>query len=61
MEFRRIKSRIRKRGGKMIDELKFMIDESERMSPKVKEILLKVAQMPENKQADTLKLLRMIV
>jgi hypothetical protein len=45
----------------MIDELKFMIDESERMSPKVKEILLKVAQMPENKQADTLKLLRMIV
>jgi len=45
----------------MIDELKYMIDESEHMSPKVKEILLKVAQMPEDKQADTLKLLRMIV
>jgi hypothetical protein len=45
----------------MIDELKYMIDEAENKSPRVKEILLKIAQMPEDKQEDTLKLLRMIV
>ena len=44
----------------MIDELKFMIDQSEN-NPKVKSILLKVAEMPENKQEDTLKLIKLMV
>jgi hypothetical protein len=44
----------------MIDRLKFLIDESED-KPKVKEILLKVASMPENKQEVTLQLIQMII
>ena len=40
----------------MIDRLKFLIDECEN-KPKLKAILLKVAEMPENKQEDTLKLI----
>jgi hypothetical protein len=44
----------------MIDKLKFLIDESED-NPKVKAILLKVAEMPENKQEDTLKLIEMMI
>ena len=37
----------------MIDKLKFLIDETED-NPKLKSILLKVAEMPENKQEMTL-------
>jgi hypothetical protein len=44
----------------MIDRLKFLIDECED-KPKLKSILLKVAEMPENKQEDTLKLIEMMV
>ena len=44
----------------MIDKLKFLIDESEN-NPKLKAILLKVAEMPENKQEDTLKLIEMMI
>lgn len=45
----------------MIDELKYAIDEAEHCSPKVKEILLKVASMPEEKQADTLNLIKLML
>lgn len=44
----------------MIERLKFLIDQSEN-KPKVKRILLKVAEMPENKQEDTLKLIEMMI
>lgn len=44
----------------MIDKLKFLIDECED-NPKLKEILLQVARMPENKQDDTLKLIEIII
>ncbi len=44
----------------MIDKLKFLIDECEN-NPKLKSILLKVAEMPENKQEDTLKLMQLII
>ena len=44
----------------MIEELKFCIDQSED-NPKIKALLLKVAAMPESKQADMLKLLRVLV
>lgn len=44
----------------MIEELKLMIDQSEG-KPKVKSILLKIAEMPENKQEDTLKLIRLML
>ena len=44
----------------MIEELKFLIDQSEN-NPKVKSILLKVAEMLENKQADTLKLIKVML
>ena len=46
----------------MITELKDAIDMADfTNNTKAKTILLKVAQMPENKQADTLKLIRLIV
>lgn len=44
----------------MIDKLKFLIDQSED-KPKVKELLLKIAQMPENKQEATLQLVELII
>jgi len=44
----------------MIDELKFMIDESED-NPKVKEILLKVAQLKEKNQKPALELIKLII
>lgn len=44
----------------MIDKLKFLIDQTEN-NPKLKSILLKVAEMPENKQEDTLKLIEMMI
>ena len=44
----------------MIDKLKFLIDETED-NPKLKSILLKVAEMPENKQEMTLKLIEVMV
>jgi hypothetical protein len=44
----------------MIDILKQMIDEAED-KPKVKEILLEIAKMPENKQLDTLVLVEKII
>ena len=44
----------------MIDKLKFLIDESEG-NPKIKSILLKIAEMPEDKQDDTLRLVEMMV
>ncbi len=44
----------------MIDELKFLIDQTED-NPKLKALMLKVAQMPEDKQEDTLKLIKMMV
>jgi hypothetical protein len=46
----------------MIQELKDAIDVADYLNnSKAKEILLKVAQMPENKQADTLKLVKLMV
>ena len=48
------------RGVEMIDKLKFLIDESEN-SPKLKSILLKVAEMPEDKQEGTLQLIELIL
>jgi len=44
----------------MIEKLKYLIDECE-SKPKLKEILLKVAKLPEDKQEDTLKLIEMII
>jgi hypothetical protein len=44
----------------MIDKLKFLIDQSEN-NPKIKSILLKVAEMPEDKQEDTLKLIALLI
>ena len=44
----------------MIDKLKFLIDQSED-NPKIKDILLKVAHMPENKQELTLQLIEMMI
>ena len=44
----------------MIDKLKFLIDECEN-NPKLKSILLKVAEMPENKQEATLTLIQKII
>ena len=44
----------------MIDKLKFLIDECED-KPKLKSILLKVAEMPENKQDDTLNLIELMI
>jgi type II secretory pathway component PulF len=44
----------------MIERLKNMIDASED-SPKMKAILLKVAELPESKQEDTLELLSFLL
>ena len=44
----------------MIDKLKFLIDGCEN-NPKLKEMLLKVAALPENKQGATLDLIEMLV
>jgi len=44
----------------MIDELKFLIDEAED-KPKVKEILLKVAQLKEENQKAALDLIKFII
>ena len=44
----------------MIDKLKFLIDQCEN-KPKLKNILLKVAEMPEDKQDKTLQLIQMMV
>jgi hypothetical protein len=44
----------------MIEKLKFLIDECEN-NPKLKSILFKVAELPENKQEDTLKLIELMV
>ena len=47
-------------GIKMIERLKFLLDEVED-KPKLKELLLNVAAMPESKQEDTLKLIEMMI
>ena len=44
----------------MIEKLKFLIDQSEN-SPKAKAIFLKVAEMPEDKQEATLKLIEALI
>jgi hypothetical protein len=45
----------------MIQELKDSIDVAELLgNEKAKKIFLKIAEMPENKQADTLKLVRIL-
>lgn len=44
----------------MIEKLKFLIDNSEN-NPKIKSILLKVAEMPENKQEMTLQLIELMI
>ena len=44
----------------MIDKLKFMIDQSED-KPKIKSILLKVAEMPEDKQGMALDLIELML
>jgi len=44
----------------MIDRLKDLIDMSED-KPKIKELLLNVARLPENKQEDALKLIEIIL
>jgi hypothetical protein len=44
----------------MIDKLKFLIDGCED-NPKLKEMLLKVVSLPENKQDDALKLIELVV
>lgn len=44
----------------MIDKLKFLIDRCED-KPKLKSILLKVAEMPEDKQEPTLQLIEMMI
>ena len=44
----------------MIDKLKFLIDQSEN-SPKLKSILLKVAEMPEDKQEATLEFMKLFI
>lgn len=44
----------------MIERLKLLIDSSEN-NPKIKSILLKVAEMPEEKQEATLKLMEILI
>lgn len=43
----------------MIEELKYLIDACEG-NPKLKKIFLDVANLPENKQAETLRLIKII-
>jgi hypothetical protein len=44
----------------MIDKLKFLIDQSED-NPKLKSILLKIAELKEDKQEDMLKLIELLI
>ena len=44
----------------MIEKLKFMIDQCED-NPKLKSIMLKVAELPEDKQEGALKLIELVV
>ena len=44
----------------MIDKLKFLIDGCEE-NPKLKRLMLKVAEMPEDKQEPTLKLIEILI
>lgn len=44
----------------MIEKLKFLIDQCEN-NPKLKGIMLKIAELPENKQDDMLNLLEIII
>ena len=44
----------------MIDELKYLIDESEN-NPKAKELLLKVAQLKEENQSCALELIKIMI
>lgn len=44
----------------MIDKLKFLIDASEN-NPKVKEVLLKIAALPEDKQDAMLNLVELLL
>lgn len=44
----------------MIDKLKWLIDQCEQ-KPKLKELLLKVAELPEDKQEAALELIRMVL
>ena len=51
-----------KRKKKMIEELKFAIDEADRNNnQKAKEVLLKIASLKEENQESALKLVKMIV
>lgn len=46
----------------MIDELKFLIDETDKTnSKKTKELLLKVASLKEENQKSALKLIKLII
>lgn len=44
----------------MIEKLKFLIDESED-NPKLKSMLLAIAQMPESKQEEALQLVELMI
>jgi hypothetical protein len=44
----------------MIDKLKFLIDQSEN-KPKIKALLLRIAELPENKQATALDLIEIVI
>ena len=44
----------------MIEELKFLIDQSEHM-PKTKELLLKVAELKEENQQEALDLIKLMM
>jgi hypothetical protein len=45
---------------KLIDRLKYLLDECEN-NPKIKSLLLKVAEMPQDKQEPTLQLIELIL
>jgi hypothetical protein len=44
----------------MIEKLKFYIDQTEN-KPKLKSMFLKIAELPEDKQEDALKLVEILV
>ena len=44
----------------MIDKLKWLIDENE-SNPKIKNLLLEVAKMPEDKQEATLQFIQIVI
>ena len=60
MNIKNNRSRVRGRGVWMIERLKTLIDSTED-KPKLKSLLLKVAEMPESKQEDTLTLIEMLL